>query len=978
MRTFSAFAFAACLSATLLACGGGSSPMGGGEAVSKLTLVGTAATGLAIASAPVSAKCQTGSGTATTGSDGNYQLTITSGTLPCVLEVPKPDGSGTLHSVAAGTGLTATANITPLTEMVTAKLVGADPASFFTSFVPSRASDLITSDAVQTAQTAVVTALSGTLDASKVPSLITTPLRAATATNLSGGDVQDQLLDSLKTKLTSAQQALVVAAFANNLRPDVVQTLVRNSATANLSQLTSTLNLETNTLVLSWSDSFPSGTTYRVELQNADGGFGLVETLAGVGGGGTAMQWQRAVTVSASYRVVAVVAGSNVLITTPQGQDRVSVVVPSAPTTIVSSVAEPVSGTTTLSLSGTNVYSSVTWYVDLRLIGTTKSTGVNDKVGNPIAWNTSAETNATHLILARVQTATDSYTEVRRTLSIANSNLALSASVSSSTGTINIDASASSQYGIARVEGSFDGAVATSLTEPNACTRFCSTNNIYRFSVSAAAVGSGSHSMVITAIDRQGARKTITVAVPVSNLPVLSLSSPLDGAFVSGTLSISGSSTSDKAGSVTTTASLGDYEFMRTTTGNFTGTMDLRSLPAGPYTLTLRSTDSSGAVTVLQRTVSVTSNSGLSYSPNFSIGVGGQLIRIDDSNPALVLYRASDGSYRVRNTTTNAETTLQGASTLPYLYNWAMDGGYVYVEGGYLGSTSAGYADCPVECIFQWSPSGVRTNLTTANPNAGIYEQFPRAHGGNVIWINAAGSNPGTFTRYNLASASYSRIAQPSGANYLINTEYDFFVDSSGNLVFFYGAQTGGEGMTSTFDVYRWNSASNTSTKLSSGGARSVYPKTDGQRVIWQQTAIDNTGNTTLLAQSVSGGAITTLTSSASNFMLRDGVAAWLETATTASSGKLGGTTTTVTALKASTNSSSGATTVSTLAAVNLYAVSGGKVIFGELGKVYSWNAATKTSTLVIETAPTQVMMSGSTLYFVMGSGQAVYKLALN
>ena len=130
--------------------------------------------------------------------------------------------------------------------------------------------------------------------------------------------------------------------------------------------------------------------------------------------------------------------------------------------------------------------------------------------------------------------------------------------------------------------------------------------------------------------------------------------------------------------------------------------------------------------------------------------------------------------------------------------------------------------------------------------------------------------------------------------------------------------------------------------------------------------------------QSVIGGAITTLTSSASNFMLRDGVAAWLETATTASAGKLGGTTTTVTALKASANSSTAASTVSTLAAVNLYAVSGGKVIFGELGKVYSWDAATKTSTLVIETAPTQVMMSGSTLYFVMGSGQAVYKLVLN
>ena len=282
-----------------------------------------------------------------------------------------------------------------------------------------------------------------------------------------------------------------------------------------------------------------------------------------------------------------------------------------------------------------------------------------------------------------------------------------------------------------------------------------------------------------------------------------------------------------------------------------------------------------------------------------------------------------------------------------------------------------------MECIFQWSPSGARTNLSTANPNVGIYEQFPRAHGGNVIWINAAGSNPGTFTRYNVASGSYSKIAQPSGANYLINTEYDFYVDGSGNVVFFYCAQSGGEGVTSTFDVYRWNSTTNTSTKLSSGGARSIYPKTDGQRVVWQQTATDTTGNTTLLSQAVAGGAITTLTSSGGSFQVKDGVAAWLETTTTTSTGRYGGTTTTVTALKASTTSGTTASTVSTLAAVNLYAVGGGKVVFGELGKVYSWSADTKTSTLLMETAPTQVTMSGSTMYFVMGAAQAVYKLVL-
>jgi hypothetical protein len=113
-------------------------------------------------------------------------------------------------------------------------------------------------------------------------------------------------------------------------------------------------------------------------------------------------------------------------------------------------------------------------------------------------------------------------------------------------------------------------------------------------------------------------------------------------------------------------------------------------------------------------------------------------------------------------------------------------------------------------------------------------EQYPRAHSGNVIWIDAAGSNPGTFTRYQVATGTYSTIIQPSGSNYLINNEYDFFVDGNGQVVFFFGAQSGGEGVTSTFDVYCWSSLSNTSTKLSGGGARSVHPKTDGQTVAWR------------------------------------------------------------------------------------------------------------------------------------------------
>jgi len=489
---------------------------------------------------------------------------------------------------------------------------------------------------------------------------------------------------------------------------------------------------------------------------------------------------------------------------------------------------------------------------------------------------------------------------------------------------------------------------------------------------------------VVTATDSESNKKSATLLVPISNLPGLTVSSPVDGGFVNGTLSLSGSYSTDKTGVVTVVASLGDYQFMTSISPSFNGSMSLSGLNPGSYTLTVRATDSSNAVTVIQRTVTVTSSSASAYTPSFIMGTNGQLILADASNPALVLYKADDGSYRVRNTNANTEVTLQGASSIPYLYNWAMDGGYVFVEGGFLGSTGTGYTDCPLDCIYQFSPSGTRTNLSNANPNAATsnvgggraYEQYPKAHDGNVIWIDAAGTNPGTYTRYIVATGVYSTITQPAGSNYLGNTAYDFFVDGSGNVTFFYWAQTTGSGTTAAFDVYRWSSATNTSTKISGGGARSIYPQTDGQTVAWLQTPVGGnttcstvtvpcTAGSTILSQPLTGGTTTTASANANdNFQLHDGILAWSESTNSTRALK---------ALVGGTMSSISSTTSSVL-----YGTGGGFVVFGELGKTYSWNASNKSSKSLIDAAPNQVMLSGNTMYFVMGASKAVYRMGLN
>jgi len=130
----------------LVACGGGggggsSSTPTLGSIAADLTVIGTAATGLAIPGATVSAKCSSGAATSTTKSDGSYTLDIVNPQRPCLLEITNPVDGTKLHSVVAGSGSgIATANITPLTEMTTARLLGADTSVFFAAFDAAAAS----------------------------------------------------------------------------------------------------------------------------------------------------------------------------------------------------------------------------------------------------------------------------------------------------------------------------------------------------------------------------------------------------------------------------------------------------------------------------------------------------------------------------------------------------------------------------------------------------------------------------------------------------------------------------------------------------------------------------------------------------------------------------------------------------------------------------------------------------------------------
>nr|WP_116339989.1 hypothetical protein [Cupriavidus taiwanensis] len=216
--------------AVLTACGGGGGDSTPTNAPTATKISGTAAVGAALGGATVQAKCAAGSGTATTAADGTFTLSIEGATRPCVLSVKTPDGT-TLHSVVeAGTGTTAVANITPLTELVTASLAQGSTTAFFDQF-DAGAQAKLTSDGLASATQAVRLVLTGVVDLTSVDPL-KDPLVAANGAN--AGNAQDKLLDQLGDRLEASKTTLgeLSSAVGSNAGAAAVQTALQPAASS--------------------------------------------------------------------------------------------------------------------------------------------------------------------------------------------------------------------------------------------------------------------------------------------------------------------------------------------------------------------------------------------------------------------------------------------------------------------------------------------------------------------------------------------------------------------------------------------------------------------------------------------------------------------------------------------------------------------------------------------------------------------------
>lgn len=230
---FLKFTLCATMAAALSACGGGGSSSSAGTGTSTgstvanaTTMSGTVAVGNALAGATVTIIDVNGkTATATSGSDGSYNVSLAGLTAPFVITATVPSGvSTTLYSVVASLSTTGgaplTVNVTPLTTAVAALLAAdGDP----TSLVQSGASSTVTSAAVSAAVAKLDTALTSILKANGLPSTFD-PIGSAFTANQSGADA---VIDSVSVAPSVKGTGLQLVSLAD---PDTPISLNQGTA----------------------------------------------------------------------------------------------------------------------------------------------------------------------------------------------------------------------------------------------------------------------------------------------------------------------------------------------------------------------------------------------------------------------------------------------------------------------------------------------------------------------------------------------------------------------------------------------------------------------------------------------------------------------------------------------------------------------------------------------------------------------------
>lgn len=690
------------------------------------------------------------------------------------------------------------------------------------------------------------------------------------------------------------------------------------------SQLAVTLKAETNEVVIAWTDSFPSEAGYKIESRPTAGSeWQTVESLAATASVGTPYQWQRVIDSSRIYRISATRDGYSVPLQTPTGHSEIAVQVNQA-MSLQLDQTDPVHGTVRVSVQGANPVEiiNVTYYVDLAQLAT--ENGAPTYATN---WDTSSYTKGEHLLLARAQQTSGVFTELRRTVVVDNSALAGSLTFrslgTSEEPTLNLRVQASSEPGIQSVEFFANGnSVATVTTR--------TWDGVYETFLSQLDLPSGPNNFMARVTDNAGAQIELNEQYIVNHPPILSLTSPFDGAIVSGTLALRGSFTDDN-NNAELTVHLRDVEIYRSSTaGAFSLDYPLTSL-AGQYSLRVVVRDLDRAVS--RDLAIVISSTGLTYEL-MATGV----TKILDSDGAAVLYQKYPNTF-VRRSAAGVETTLlQVPAGEQSPHTWQFDGGHVVALGTAPNEQYNTH-------VYHFDGAGQRTDISgslgQADTGRSLLLRAPW-----LIWEQSSAG----ISIYNLDTQAHVTAPLTQGLDSV--TDLDF-VTTPGNEQLLFSAT----------NIFRYTLADGATEQLTAGDATHSDVKTDNTRLAWAKNDQPGTGVPTAIAVApvANPTATTEYPTRKNSFDLEDGVLAWAEGPWVPGYPPY--------TIKVDDGT---VTAISSSASEGPHA-SAGRVVFTESGKVYVWSRTGGKQVLLDAMPPWTIRVKDGWAFFMLGSDEDNY-----
>jgi Putative Ig domain len=504
---------------------------------------------------------------------------------------------------------------------------------------------------------------------------------------------------------------------------------------------------------------------------------------------------------------------------------------------------------------------------------------------------------------------------------------------------------ADSVYGISKVSLSLDNTNLGSLTAGNFCASICSPPvSQYGFNFSPSSFVSGNHTVTVTTSTDTGVVETYTQTIVINNPPAVSVT-PRDGAVVYGSLTVTGTATSDKPGSVTTVVSLNNTAILTTTLSPFSVSYNLSGVASGYATLLVTSTDSQGTATTVSGALLVTTSQAEAGLVPITPG---NIIAADGST---YLYELSDG---VHLSTGITDVVLQGFDIQNNsLGHWHISNGLPYADGST--NTSPNSPQSTIMDVYTWSSNGAITDLCTVVSDTAQYHTLISVHDGWAYWESGIHQS---LELFNIASHAGTNIASLNTiSNGNMTGDGDFY-PAAGKLQLYYSQQTDANDSNAT-QVYHWDQASNTATQITSNATGGYGVQTDGNWVAWLTPQAVTSANhiyglTVYNPSTATTAALPATLDSAFDltYSLSDGLLAWVEQN---AQGK---------AIKAWNGATATTTTISADPNGSLLAVSGGYVIYADSFGLHAWSPS---GTSLLVEVPAAVIMSGKTLYFHLG-----------